>query len=84
VTTARLRAGCSFDTGAPRALPQSARSIAGRGDLGGFWRGVEAMDNSYPLRDLTDYGPRRCEDSPSGWPLHSSTHENLLSPCSAG
>ena len=32
-------------------------------------RGVEAMDNSYRLLDLTVYGRQeRWEDSPAGWP----------------
>ena len=37
-----------------------------------YWttsRGVEVMDNGYPLLDLTVYGRQeRHEDSPSGWP----------------
>jgi len=37
-----------------------------------YWttrRGVEAMDTSYRLLDLTVYGRQeRCEDSPAGWP----------------
>jgi predicted dithiol-disulfide oxidoreductase (DUF899 family) len=37
-----------------------------------YWttlRGVEAMDNSYRLLDLTAYGRQeQWEDSPSGWP----------------
>jgi predicted dithiol-disulfide oxidoreductase (DUF899 family) len=37
-----------------------------------YWttiRGVEAMDNSYRLMDLTVYGRQEpWEDSPSGWP----------------
>ena len=37
-----------------------------------YWttrRGVEAMDNSYGLLDLTVYGRQEAwEDSPSGWP----------------
>jgi predicted dithiol-disulfide oxidoreductase (DUF899 family) len=37
-----------------------------------YWttrRGVEAMDNSYRLLDLTAYGRQETwEDSPSGWP----------------
>ena len=37
-----------------------------------YWttrRGVEAMDNSYRLLDLTVYGRRETwEDSPAGWP----------------
>jgi predicted dithiol-disulfide oxidoreductase (DUF899 family) len=33
------------------------------------WRGVETMDNSYGLLDLTVYGRREpWEDSPPGWP----------------
>jgi predicted dithiol-disulfide oxidoreductase (DUF899 family) len=37
-----------------------------------YWttgRGVEAMDHSYPLMDLTVYGRQETwEDSPLGWP----------------
>jgi predicted dithiol-disulfide oxidoreductase (DUF899 family) len=37
-----------------------------------YWtngRGVEAMDNSYSLMDLTVYGRQEVwEDSPAGWP----------------
>jgi predicted dithiol-disulfide oxidoreductase (DUF899 family) len=37
-----------------------------------YWttrRGVEAMDNSYRLLDLTVYGRQEtCEDSATGWP----------------
>jgi len=37
-----------------------------------YWttmRGVEAMDNSYRLLDLTVYGRQEAwEDSPAGWP----------------
>ena len=37
-----------------------------------YWttrRGIEAMDNSYRLLDLTVYGRQeRWEDSPAGWP----------------
>jgi predicted dithiol-disulfide oxidoreductase (DUF899 family) len=34
-------------------------------------RGVEAMDNSYALLDLTAYGRQEpWEDSPAGWPQH--------------
>src|SRR3982074_768166 len=46
-----------------------------------YWttmRGVEAMDNSYRLLDLTVYGrqePR--EDSPTGWPLRSKGKQNF-------
>jgi predicted dithiol-disulfide oxidoreductase (DUF899 family) len=39
-----------------------------------YWttgRGVEAMDNSYDLLDLTVYGRQeKWEDSPTGWPHH--------------
>ncbi|HTV68253.1 MAG TPA: DUF899 family protein [Rhizobiaceae bacterium] len=39
-----------------------------------YWttgRGVEAMDNSYRLLDLTVYGRQEdWEDSPAGWPKH--------------
>jgi predicted dithiol-disulfide oxidoreductase (DUF899 family) len=39
-----------------------------------YWttiRGVEAMDNSYALLDLTVYGRQETfEDSPAGWPQH--------------
>ncbi|KKX24840.1 DUF899 family protein [Rhizobium sp. LC145] len=39
-----------------------------------YWttrRGVEAMDNSYRLLDLTVYGRQEdWEDSPAGWPQH--------------
>lgn len=39
-----------------------------------YWttrRGVEAMDNSYRLLDLTVYGRQEdFEDSPAGWPQH--------------
>ncbi|MDL5154460.1 DUF899 family protein [Actinomycetospora termitidis] len=41
-----------------------------------YWttrRGVEAMDNSYALMDLTVYGRQEpWEDSPSGWPASCS------------
>jgi predicted dithiol-disulfide oxidoreductase (DUF899 family) len=41
-----------------------------------YWttlRGVETMDNSYALMDLTVYGRQeRWEDSPAGWPQQSS------------
>jgi predicted dithiol-disulfide oxidoreductase (DUF899 family) len=41
-----------------------------------YWttrRGVEAMDNSYALMDLTAYGRQEpWEDSPSGWPQRCS------------
>ena len=40
-----------------------------------YWttrRGVEAMDNSYRLLDLTVYGRQEAwEDSPAGWPQRS-------------
>jgi predicted dithiol-disulfide oxidoreductase (DUF899 family) len=42
-----------------------------------YWttlRGVETMDNSYALMDLTVYGRQEAwEDSPVGWPQHCST-----------
>jgi predicted dithiol-disulfide oxidoreductase (DUF899 family) len=41
-----------------------------------YWtngRGVEAMDNSFALMDLTVYGrQQKWEDSPAGWPRHSA------------
>ena len=41
-----------------------------------YWtnrRGVEAMDHSYALMDLTVYGRQEAwEDSPTGWPQHCS------------
>lgn len=44
-----------------------------------YWttsRGVEVMDNSYHLLDLTVYGRQeRHEDSPSGWPQHYDSGE---------
>jgi predicted dithiol-disulfide oxidoreductase (DUF899 family) len=44
-----------------------------------YWttrRGVEAMDNSYRLLDLTVYGRQeRWEDSPAGWPGIPTTWE---------
>jgi len=43
-----------------------------------YWttrRGVEAMDNSYGLLDLTVYGRQeKWEDSPTGWPQRKSGH----------
>ena len=50
-----------------------------------YWttrRGVEAMDNSYALMDLTVYGRQeRWEDSPSGWPQRcSNTRTDAGSP----
>ena len=50
-----------------------------------YWttlRGVEAMDNSYALMDLSVYGRQETwEDSPSGWPQHCSiTRTNGGSP----
>ena len=43
-----------------------------------YWttrRGVEAMDNSYRLLDLTVYGRQEhWEDSPAGWPRLKSEH----------
>jgi predicted dithiol-disulfide oxidoreductase (DUF899 family) len=45
-----------------------------------YWttrRGVEAMDNSYRLLDLTVYGRQeRWEDSPAGWPRRSEGQRN--------
>src|SRR5437588_12684453 len=45
-----------------------------------YWttrRGVEAMDNSYRLLDLTVYGRQeRWEDSPDGWPKWSKDKHN--------
>jgi len=45
-----------------------------------YWttrRGVEAMDNSYRLLDLTVYGRQeRWEDSPTGWPQRPKGHHN--------
>ena len=45
-----------------------------------YWttrRGVEAMDNSYRLLDLTVYGRQeRWEDSPTGWPQRSNGAHN--------
>ena len=45
-----------------------------------YWttrRGVEAMDNSYRLLDLTVYGRQeRWEDSPAGWPRRSEGEQN--------
>jgi predicted dithiol-disulfide oxidoreductase (DUF899 family) len=43
-----------------------------------YWttlRGVEAMDNSYALMDLTVYGRQESwEDSPAGWPQQLLVH----------
>ena len=45
-----------------------------------YWttrRGVEAMDNSYRLLDLTVYGRQEgWEDSPAGWPQRSEGDHN--------
>ena len=45
-----------------------------------YWttiRGVEAMDNSYALMDLTVYGRQEpWEDSPAGWPQRWETNDN--------
>jgi predicted dithiol-disulfide oxidoreductase (DUF899 family) len=45
-----------------------------------YWttrRGVEAMDNSYRLLDLTVYGRQeRWEDSPAGWPRRPEGQHN--------
>jgi hypothetical protein len=50
-----------------------------------YWttgRGVEAVDNSYTLMDLTVYGRQEgWEDSPAGWPQECSlTRTNAGSP----
>jgi len=46
-----------------------------------YWttvRGVEAMDNSYRLLDLTVYGRQEpWEDSPTGWPQRFSGKQNF-------
>ena len=46
-----------------------------------YWttrRGVEAMDNSYRLLDLTVYGRQELwEDSPTGWPQRFKGKQNL-------
>jgi predicted dithiol-disulfide oxidoreductase (DUF899 family) len=46
-----------------------------------YWttiRGVEAMDNSYRLLDLTVYGRQEMwEDSPSGWPQRFTGKQNF-------
>ncbi|MBV9426804.1 MAG: DUF899 domain-containing protein [Bradyrhizobiaceae bacterium] len=46
-----------------------------------YWttlRGVEAMDNSYRLLDLTVYGRQEMwEDSPPGWPRRSQGKQNF-------
>ena len=46
-----------------------------------YWttmRGVEAMDNSYRLLDLTVYGRQEMwEDSPAGWPQRFSGKQNF-------
>ena len=45
-----------------------------------YWttgRGVEAMDNSYGLLDLTVYGRQEMwEDSPAGWPQRWQGKQN--------
>jgi predicted dithiol-disulfide oxidoreductase (DUF899 family) len=42
-------------------------------------RGVEAMDNSYRLMDLTVYGRQETwEDSPAGWPQHWGVEPAML------
>jgi len=42
-------------------------------------RGVEAMDNSYRLLDLTVYGRQeKWEDSPTGWPFGDEAGERAL------
>jgi len=46
-----------------------------------YWtwmRGVEAMDNSYRLLDLTVYGRQeKWEDSPDGWPQRTIGKQNI-------
>ena len=46
-----------------------------------YWtttRGVEAMDNSYRLLDLTVYGRQEMwEDSPPGWPQQFEGKQNF-------
>ena len=46
-----------------------------------YWttiRGVEAMDNSYRLLDLTVYGRQEMwEDSPTGWPQRFEGKQNF-------
>jgi predicted dithiol-disulfide oxidoreductase (DUF899 family) len=46
-----------------------------------YWttrRGVEAMDYSYALMDLTAYGRQeKFEDSPAGWPQDCTHHRTL-------
>ncbi len=46
-----------------------------------YWttgRGVEAMDNSYSLMDLTAYGRQEpWEDSPAGWPQEVDGHVRI-------
>jgi len=46
-----------------------------------YWttrRGVEAMDNSYRLLDLTVYGRQeKWEDSPAGWPQPTEGKQNM-------
>jgi predicted dithiol-disulfide oxidoreductase (DUF899 family) len=46
-----------------------------------YWttrRGVEAMDNSYRLLDLTVYGRQEpWEDSPKGWPQRFEGEKNF-------
>jgi predicted dithiol-disulfide oxidoreductase (DUF899 family) len=46
-----------------------------------YWttrRGVEAMDNSYRLLDLTVYGRQeKWEDSPAGWPQPTQGQQNM-------
>jgi predicted dithiol-disulfide oxidoreductase (DUF899 family) len=49
-----------------------------------YWttlRGVEAMDNSYALMDLTAYGRQESwEDSPPGWPQRCSNTRTAAGP----
>jgi hypothetical protein len=61
-------AACPWSSGTPR--PRYLRD--GGQVFETYWttlRGVEAMDNSYALMDLTVYGRQESwEDSPPGWP----------------
>jgi len=42
-------------------------------------RGVEVMDQTYGLLDLTVYGRQeRWEDSPAGWPQRSNLDDDVM------
>jgi predicted dithiol-disulfide oxidoreductase (DUF899 family) len=59
----------------------AARRWPGRGDLWTTLRGVETMDNSYALMDLTVYGRQEgWEDSPAGWPQQCSNTRTSAGP----